>query len=688
MPATTSYGTPQQAVEALRPGWKIVGSKPYTIDVDNPKYVVGDPTSPKTIKQNAGDVYSVLGPNGEPDEITLSPATAGGPGKGDVGYTVISGPTKNLPAGTNKPSDPTKWAPVYRVPGDVSSGQVGTWDPVNNDFHAVAAAPDAKATGKYDPVVITDPSGTQRQVGMVDTGDKSFHPLAAAPDAKASGSYDNQYVTNADGTKRLVGMVDTGDKHFIPVSADPTTQKRTIQTPDAIYSVDDNDTVKKLVDINKNVPLQAVVIDGTVFSFDPNEKDPTKRLQQVSQQNLPQTIKQGDTTYVLKKNEDGTFEYQLPPGVKQPGQLNTNTTAKTLDWYDAEGNLIKSQPNQNYVDPKLSQQPQLQAPNTTAPMIMVADPDHPGQTKWIKNEGRVTASQALQQLASQLSGHVVDGNISVDEAKNIIDGANAAMTTATQGAQASLSAINQSATAGANLLTERSRAGQAFVQQTTGLLGQTKHGLIGDVPADFGANVTQGAEAFATRLGGGPEVFQAAANLVRRADPNGTMGQDAAHAYATLSQMFQGYRASHGGQPAPEEVQALQGGPGGQQAGNQAFQSAPFNPQASTAGMNAAGFPDTPEGRTAAMAATPSLLQTPTPPPQAPFQAAAQNAGVQAPFSGSVPGQNYGPATAYTGGIAPAAALPGPSFVAPPPMPGLPPSSQHITITVPTGAGG
>jgi hypothetical protein len=88
------------------------------------------------------------------------------------------------------------------------------------------------------------------------------------------------------------------------------------------------------------------------------------------------------------------------------------------------------------------------------------------------------------------------------------------------------------------------------------------------------------------------------------------------------------------------------------------------------------------------MAATPSLLQTPTPPPQAPFQAAAQNAGVQAPFSGSVPGQNYGPATAYTGGIAPAAALPGPSFVAPPPMPGLPPSSQHITITVPTGAGG
>jgi hypothetical protein len=292
------YASEEAAVEKLRPGWKIVGRAPYEVEVVNPATTVPgpdgkiDPLAPPKIKQTVGTILSIEGPNGEPDKMTVSTPSAADftdPNRqsGPV-ISVLEGPAKGPSAsGTNKPSDPTKWNAVTR-PGTTDT--IGLWDPVNNEFHAVAAAPGAQPKGPpYDPVIVTDPDGTQRQVGLVDSGDKSFHPLAAAP-TNPSGKYDNQYVTNADGSKRLVGMVDTGDKHFIPVSADPTTQKRTIQTPTAVYSVDDNDNVTKLIDVDKSVPLQAVVIDGTVYSFDPNEKDPTKRLVQVSQQNLPQTI--------------------------------------------------------------------------------------------------------------------------------------------------------------------------------------------------------------------------------------------------------------------------------------------------------------------------------------------------------------------------------------------------------------
>src|SRR5499427_6614234 len=606
------YNSPAEAVNAVMPGWTITGSKPATKKVPNPNRTTT--SDPSEIDQQYGTELTIQSPDGtQRDTMVVSSLNAADftdPSKQSGGaITVLQGPTKNTPTtGTKKPSDPSKWQAVYR-PGTTEI--VGTWDPVNNEFHAVAAPPQAQPKGPpYDPVMVTDTAAdgtqTQRQVGFVDTGDKSFHPLAAPPSATPSGHYDNVYVTNADGTKRLVGMTDTGDKHFIPVSADPTTNKRTIQTPTAVYSVDDNDNVKKLIDIDKNVPLQAVVIDGTVYSFDPNEKDPTKRLVQVSANNLPQTIKQGDTTWVLQKNDDGTFTYKLPPGITQPGNLQTNTTARTLDWYDAQGNLIKSVPNKNYQAPQVN----LPTVNAVSPFIPVPDPNSPNGWRWEKNEARVTASAALQSLASQLSGHVVSGDISVEEAKAIIDGANTAMQTATTAATQTLSAINQGAQAGANLLAERSRAGQQLVTEGLGILGRGQKGLLVAPPADFAQNLVQGAAGFATQLGGGPDVFQAAANLVRRADPTGSMGQDAGAAFSALTQMFQAYRQTHGGQPAPEETQALKGGGTGAGTGQQPGQTA---------------FPSVPQ-------------QTP-----------AEASGMVAP-SGAVAGQNYGYATAFPGG--------------------------------------
>lgn len=674
--AEQKYASEEAAVTALRPGWTIVGREPKVAEVANPAKTVPGPdgkidiTAPDKVPVQVGTILSIQGPDGTPDRMTVSNITAtdftnpsrqGGPT-----ISVLEGPVKGPPAAgaANKPSDPTTWVGVTR-PG--TTDVVGTWDPINNEFHPIAAPPGAQPSGKLDPVTVTNPDGTQRQVGLVDSGDKSFHPLAAPPDAKPSGKHENVYVTNADGSKRLVGLTDTGNKQFIPVAADPTTQKRTIQTPTAVYSVDDNDNVKKLVDIDKSVPLQAIVIDGTVFSFDPNEKDPTKRLTQVSANSLPQTIKQGDVTYVLKKNDDGTFVYQLPPGVTKAAALQTNTTAKTLDWYDDQGNLIKSSPNANYVEPKVDQAP-LPATNTVSKNIYVVDPKT-GQLKVVPNEMRVTASQALQNIASQLSGQVVAGDISVEEATKIIDSANQAMQTAAASAANTLSAIGQGATAGANLLQQRSQAAQNLVQQGMGPLGQTKHGLLVGPGADFGQNLVQGAAGFATELGGGPGVFEAAANLVRRADPTGAQGQDAATAYSALSQMFQKYRAVSGGQPHPAEVQANQGAGAAQGGTAQPLQT---NEQAFAS-------PQLPAWQRA------DQMYGTTPP---------GNALAAAGLAGTVPPGS----PQYLGFRAPQG-VEGPGFVAAPMQPDLPPQSpviaggmqpmapaaRNITITVPTG---
>jgi hypothetical protein len=685
------YATEEAAVTALRPGWHIVGRAPYEIETVNPAATVPgpdgkiDPLAPPKIKQTIGTILSIEGPDGTPDKMTVSNPSAAdftNPNRqsGPV-ISVIEGPAKGPPTGTNKPSDPTKWVNVVR-PGTVDV--VGLWDPVNADFHPIAAAPGAQPSGKFDPAIVTDtaPDGTttQRQVGLIDTGDKSFHPLAAPPSPNPSGKYENQYVTNADGSKRLVGMTDTGDKHFIPVSADPTTQKRTIQTPTAVYSVDDNDNVKKLIDIDKSVPMQAVVIDGEVFSFDPNEKDPTKRLTSIQSARPPAQIKQGDTTYIRKDNPDGTFEYTLPPGITKAAALQTNTTAKTLDWYDDNGNLIKSVKNTNYIEPKVDAAVPP-ATNLVAKRIQIPDPDHPGQLKWIDNEARVTASQALQNIASTLSGQVVNGDISVDEAKAIIDGANAAMATQATAAAASLSAINQGATAGANLLNQRSQAAQNLVQQGLGPLGQTKHGLLVAPGADFGQNLVQGAAGFATELGGGPEVFQAAANLVRRADPSGSMGQDAAGAFATLTQMFQKYRQATGGQPHPAEVEAIQGGAQGgagtgQQANTRAFAAPPQAAPAIAPEWQRADqmYGTTPAGNAVAAAGLAGTVPVGSP----------QYLGFKAPFQQS--GLSEGRS------VAPTATVPmpaQPTFAAPQmavtPMQTVQPQARNITITVPTG---
>ncbi|HET6318104.1 MAG TPA: hypothetical protein VFG86_16745, partial [Chloroflexota bacterium] len=500
--------------------------------------LVANPRTGEKTENNPNPTYLYVFKDGTQIGIRASPTTDPNVPSGfDTNDLQVVEPGTALKAGGgNQPSDPSKWQPVYRNPNDASSGLVGQWDPFNNDFHPIAAAPGGQPSGKFEPVIVTDPDGTQRQVGMTDTGDKTFHPLAAPPDraAKPTGKFDNVYVTNADGSKRLIGMVDTGDKGFHPIAADPTTQKRTIQTPTAVYSVDDNDNVKKLIDIDKSSPYQAVVIDGVAYSFDPNEKDPAKRFTKAPGDWQHPPIKDASGTPMQWDETQGKYIY--PPGVSKASTLNVNTTARTLQWFDDQGNLIKSVENPNYVE----QQVQAPAPNAVVPRLLVPDPDNPGKLKWIDNEGQVTASAALQNIASVLSGRVVEGKMTVDEAKTIIDSANTAMQTATTAAGNVLDYTSKGAQTGAGLLQQRAAAAQGMLGQVLGLAGQGQRsgnmgGGLMSAPAGLGEQLVGGIQGWSADLMGGQGTLDAAANMVRSASGGDVSSPAAAAAIGTLT---------------------------------------------------------------------------------------------------------------------------------------------------------
>lgn len=556
-----TYPTAQAAVEDLRPGWKIVGQQPHYRTVPasstdpNAVPLPGDPTQ-KAIQD--GVEYSIQSPSGQPDKVVLGDAentyvwntTPGAPLP--KALVVLSGGSATPSQGDKKPSDPSKWLPVTGrdANGQPTSQVIGQWDPVNNELHA-QSAPTRTPTGQYVPVTVTNANGTTEQIGYVDTGDPSqFRAMPTEKALKPSGKYTDEFVTDASGKQKLVAKVDTGDHSWHPVSIDPASQKRLIQTPTAVYSVDDQDKVAKLFDVDQNTPYQLQVIDGVSYRFDPHEKDPTKALVKIADAPLPQQIKDSDgNTMILSTDADGNGKYVYPPGVQRSGTLQTNTTAKTLNWYDGQGNLIKSVPNENYVAPQNTVNPP--AVNTVAPRILIPDPDHPGQLKWIDNEGRVTASQALQQLASQLSGHVVDSNISVDEAKALIDAANQAMTAQANAANTALDYTSRSAQTGAGLLQQRAASAQGILSDV--MRTATARPLYAGAPDVSGMG--SAIAGYTADLFGGQDTLNAAANMVKAANPQAPGPMQAA-ATAALTQILMKRQELTGELHPTEQAQA------------------------------------------------------------------------------------------------------------------------------------
>jgi hypothetical protein len=619
-----------------RGDWRVVGREPQYTETTTKDPDTGNPVKTRTQTSTVWSIQSADGTQTDTMEVgdVEDPSVKGG-----TAITVLKAPTKNLTPGTTKATpaaglerldkdgkaipaddktttavyvrDPAAPAstPPFKLEGDTTTlGDPTTWTPIHRDPND----PKSQVVGLYDP-----------------KSQKVAASLSPEPNAKASGTFTNVQVNG-----KTVGMVDDGDKSFHPLSAQAD-GKTIVTTSQGVYSYDkDADKLTLLQTIDPNTPLQVVTYpDGSIYTLDPKEKDPTKQLTKLQGTQPPATITQaspgGNVTLVY---DPETKSYKLPPGTTAPATIDNSTTLKTIIYRDDKGNVISEHANPNYVAPQTTQGTQ----STTAPQIQQWNAKT-GQWEWVENKGRVVASEALHNMAQQLTGQVVKGDISQDEAVALINAANAKMTndiaaqkTAADAASTVLSNTATNASTGAGMLNQR-------VQSATGALNSIISSAAGskmtNLPAGIGQGLVQGLTDWTTQLGGGDATYDTAARLVQAADPkisgDPTLAQQAAqtlagmfsqwqqqnnqpHPLVAATQAAQGSQANNG-LVAPVTIagnaQGQQTNVGVDQALQQQQAAAAQQAQAQAAAMRARGLLDNPQGRAIAAGQTPVAAQ-------------------------------------------------------------------------------
>jgi hypothetical protein len=289
---------------------------------------------------------------------------------------------------------------------------------------------------------------------------------------------------------------------------------------------------------------------------------------------------------------------------------------------------------------------QALTPDTTAPYIVTIGED--GKPVFTDNRNQLSIQDATRQFIEGLGYHVAAGTMSEAQAQDLIKNITSNMTAQANMLQGGVTAASeiaraaqQGAQTGAGILQNRVTAATGALQNLVGLAAGAKN--LMSAPAGLGEQLVGGLQGWATELGGGQGVYDAAANLVKNADPQNQSGM-ASQGYAALQQMLQKYTELTGQQhPAVDMVRQQAGLPTGFNAPLTSFQvQQTTNPfaglpgQNSTAALNAAGMLDNPATR----------------------------AGIP---PGPPPGSNYGANVAYTGGGAPWNYFLAPVTVAPPP---------------------
>ena len=526
-----------------RGGWNVIGREPDTDPVStvdennrtvttqkpngNIKWVITDGKGHNQTMTVAGSIPaanadSVVKPPADlpKDSATATPASglerldAGGKAipAGDTTTKVVYLRDPAAPAGSTPfkvegdlTTDPSKWTPIQNPnkPEEV----IGLWDPVNNKVGASVSAP----SGAKD----SDPS--------------KWTPV---------------YRTPGDPSSGIVGQYDPVNHSLSSVSALPD-KTQVVTTPNAIYVVDAaTGKSTKVQDVDPKSPFQSVVIGNQVYKFDP--KDGSYTAGPVVHPDIKDA---SGNPMVWNEDAAGNGKYGYPPGVSPAATINNSTTLKNLEWYDNQGNLVASRPNSNYVATQTTQG----AASTTAPQIQQWNPKT-GAWEWVENKGRVVASQALHDMAQTLSGQVVKGDISQDEAVQIINAANSKMTNDINQQNADTSKATQIATAagdvlrnassnaqtGANLLQNRVTSATGALQNILGTIGSSK---ITSIPSDFGSNLVGGLSSWVTGLGGGQAVYDTATRMVQAADPkisgDPTLAQQATQTLAGMLAQYQ-----------------------------------------------------------------------------------------------------------------------------------------------------
>jgi len=626
--------------------------------------------------QDPTHAWKLLDPKAKPFEQTTvktePSATPGLPGAttnvGTGNYLVIvqdnEGHTRALPI----KADPIKGGLVLRQSGVNDQG-----DDAKNIYDG-----DLNSLSWHAAGALTDVPAGQRQPSK-------------AEDLQKIGP-DGQVIPAGNTTTKPVDLYDpkTGNHFAIPQGTQPALHEfgndLLLVQPDGTFSVI---TTKEDKPTTTNVPgIGVVTVDpskpiGSRVTVElPEDKNAKASQFQPREINGQMWIAVdqpgGGVTWQVAKDSDGN---PLPTNVTWSAVAN-DPRSPTIQLIGSNGETKFVSKGPDWKPPPSANAGQAVTPDTVAPYVVTIGDN--GQPVFTPNQNQVTMTEATRQFIDSMGIHLAQGSMSESQAQDLIKNVTAQMAARAQqlNAQANvlsgattaagdiLTGVHAGAQTGAGLLTNRVSNAMGMVQNLTGLAAGAKN--LMSVPAELGENLVQGAAGWATELGGGQGVYDAAANMVKAADPTNSSGL-ASQGYAALQQMLKQYQDLTGQMhPAAAAAQGNLGATGFTSPGgltnvtpNSAATAANapnqfgFNPQASTAALNAAGFQDTPEGRAAAIrAGRGDLLGLPSTPitPVVPTNTGSPYIS----YPNQVPGSNYGAATAF---VAPTTVVPTPATV-------------------------
>jgi len=389
-------------------------------------------------------------------------------------------------------------------------------------------------------------------------------------------------------------------------------------------------------------------------------------------------------SYVPTKDADGTIRFVEASGLPADQTVDhyyDDPNSRYVQLLDKQGNVIKQVDKGPDWKPPVRVQPgTAPAPDAINPKIPTFNPTT-GALEFVDNPNQVKASDATAEIAKQLGVKVAAGQMSEDAAQKLITSAinvqnsqsqkiqadaaaqqakNAAQQNIATAAGDVLRTTQTGAQTGANLLQNRVTSATGAL---TSLVSSAASSKMTSIPGGVGQGLVSGLTDWVTGLGGGQDVYDTAARMVQAADPK--ISQDptlANQAQQTLGNMLALYQKQNGDQPHPL-VAATQAANASAQNGGATAPST-YNPNDPQWNQRT-GTPGDIAGRVVGpggviLGPNGQPAGAPPPRPAVPAQAPA----FVAPISG-VPGANYGAATAYTGGVAPWLAQPGPGFVAP-----------------------
>ena len=528
--------------------------------------------------------------------------------------------------GTAPPSTPTAHAPGIPYSSLAAALGHGDWTPVPGSLTKEAPRqipnPDADRPGQGPTINVdtgrwqiqfTTPEGVNRSVFLTpgagsDPGAPNTDPtssqitwhIASAPTDVPAGAADKTKPTatgqldkiDADGNlvaqtgKPAVALRDPATGTVIPLPKDPN--GTVTQVGDGFVIIKPDGSSTPVVDA-QGIAVKASEKPSTfnvpgvgLVSYDPSKPEgsrttveiPTPTGMKAKDLGAQATMTINGQVWVAIDGPDGQIVW-APAKDAQGNDLPTQTKytvaqndprSDSVLLIDDNGNY-KAIPKPNWTKPPSPAAGQAVTPDNNAPFIVTIGDD--GKPVFTKNTNQVSITDAQRQLISQLGQQVAAGSMTEDQAKNLITSITQSLTSqasvmnaGANAAQTGLSAIAQGAQSGAGLLQNRVTNTQQLVNNAVSPL--SGHAL--SVPEGLGQGLATSAAAYATELGGGPGVYQAAANLVQRADPTNKLGGDAAGAYAGIAHILNTYQQltgqTHplvgGAQPVAQQQQQQQ----------------------------------------------------------------------------------------------------------------------------------